>query len=189
MCSVLPERLADANDSILADRASDGDVRAFEVLLRRYGPIMRVYARRILGSNDETDDVVQETFIIAWQRLAGLENTASVKSWLLTIVTRQAIDRVRARARHQHEKLDDHEFEAPSSRSPAETAEALSRNGAFSNALSALPDDQRRCWVLREVGEYSYDDIARYLDVPASTVRGLLARARRTLVSEMEVWR
>ena len=189
MVSIPSGPLGEADDRTLAGRAADGDVRAFEILLRRYGPILRVYARRILGSNDETDDVVQETFITAWQQLPGLQNLNAVKSWLLTIVTRQAIDRVRARARHAFDNIDDLQLEAPYSRSPDHSVEAISRNDAFSKALTALPDDQRQCWMLREVGEYSYDDIARQLEVPASTVRGLLARARKTLVREMEVWR
>ena len=61
--------LGDAADAILAARAADGDLRAFEVLVRRHGPLMRAYATRILGSNSDSDDVVQETFITAWERL------------------------------------------------------------------------------------------------------------------------
>ena len=56
-------------------------------------------------------------------------------------------------------------------------------------ALAALPADQRRTWVLKEFGDYGYAEIARDLDLPISTVRGLLARARRTLMRELEEWR
>ena len=52
-----------------------------------------------------------------------------------------------------------------------------------------LPEDQRRCWTLRELAECSYGQIAEELDLPVSTVRGLLARARKTLLREMEEWR
>ncbi|WP_069711072.1 RNA polymerase sigma factor [Curtobacterium sp. ER1/6] len=55
--------LKDASDATLVARASDGDVPAFEVLARRHGPLMRVYAEQVLGSNDEADDVVQESFL------------------------------------------------------------------------------------------------------------------------------
>lgn len=189
MTSLAPDRLADADDRTLAGRAADGDVRAFEVILRRYGPLMRAYATRILRSNDESDDVVQEAFIAAWQQLPELKNPATVKNWLLTIVTRRAIDRVRARSRHDHLSIDDYEPEADPLQSPAARAEVGSRDEALSAALSALPEDQRRCWMLREIAQYSYDDIAGQLDLPASTVRGLLARARKTLIAEMEAWR
>ncbi len=52
-----------AEDPTLVVRAADGDVRSFEVLARRHGPVMRVYAEQMLGSNVESDDVVQESFL------------------------------------------------------------------------------------------------------------------------------
>ena len=176
-----------ASDQMLADRAADGDLRAFEVLVRRHGPLMRVYATRVLGSNDETDDVVQESFITAWQQLGTLEDPRAVKSWLMRIVGRKSIDRLRAR--HQHVNIDETDAPAPESHAPHALAETLSQTEALSRVLAALPEDQRRCWSLRELAEYSYVDIAAELNLPVSTVRGLLARARKTLLREMEDWR
>jgi len=176
-----------ASDQILADRASDGDLRAFEVLVRRHGPLMRVYATRVLGSNDETDDVVQESFITAWQHLSTLEDPSAVKSWLMRIVSRKSIDRLRARRLHVN--IDETDAPAPESRAPHALAETLSQTEALARVIAALPEDQRRCWSLRELAEYSYGDIAAELNLPVSTVRGLLARARKTLLREMEEWR
>lgn len=175
------------SDQILADRAADGDMRAFEVLVRRYGPLMRVYASRVLGSNDEMDDVVQESFITAWQQLPTLENGAAVKSWLMRIVSRKSVDRVRAR--RQHISIDLTDAPAPAQQSPHRLAEAGSQTEALTRVLAELPEDQRRCWMLRELAECSYGEIAAELEIPVSTVRGLLARARKTLLQEMEEWR
>jgi RNA polymerase sigma-70 factor (ECF subfamily) len=184
----LPGRdsLTDADDRTIASRAADGDVRAFEVLMRRYGALMSTYAYRILGSQAETDDVVQESFIAAWQELPSLENEAAVKSWLITIVNRKSIDKLRARK--DHDDIDDHDYEDPAA-GPEVSAEASSLEEALSSALSGLPDDQRRCWMLREVAGYRYTEIAEQLNLPVSTVRGLLVRSRKTLVREMEAWR
>ncbi|WP_316316528.1 RNA polymerase sigma factor, partial [Clavibacter michiganensis] len=52
-----------------------------------------------------------------------------------------------------------------------------------------LPEAQRRCWVMKEVLEYRYEDIAEELDLPVSTVRGLLSRARKNMIRLMEAWR
>jgi RNA polymerase sigma-70 factor (ECF subfamily) len=60
---------------------------------------------------------------------------------------------------------------------------------ALSSALQRLPELQRRCWIMKEVGGSSYAEIAADLELPVSTVRGQLARARQTLVTEMEGWR
>ncbi|MEA9986139.1 MULTISPECIES: RNA polymerase sigma factor [Subtercola] len=179
--------LDEADDRTLAGRAADGDVRAFEVIVRRYSPLMRAYATRVLGSNSESDDVVQEAFITAWQQLPSLNDGGVVKSWLMRIVSRKSIDRIRARKLHLD--IDDHEQAAPHTASPHHVAEVHSRETALSAALNAMPEQQRQCWVLKELAEYSYDDIARELDLPLSTVRGLLARARKNLIRQMEEWR
>ena len=179
--------LTSAPDRTLAGRAADGDVRAFEVLVRRHAPLMRAYATRVLGSNDETDDVVQEAFITAWQQLPTLSDPGVVKSWLMRIVSRKSIDRLRARKGHAD--IDDYEQPAPAELTPPRVVEAASREAALSSALAALPEGQRQCWVLKELAEYSYDEIAHELDVPVSTVRGLLSRARKNLIREMEEWR
>jgi len=183
-----PSSLSDAADEILADRAGDGDLRAFEVLMRRHTPLLRVTTRRILGSSADVDDIVQDTFLTAWRQLPGLENSKAVKGWLLRIASRKSIDRIRAR--HEHDDIDDHadnlEDTAPK---PEHVSEANSRQAALSEALSRLPEDQRRAWVLRELSQYSYEDIAQDLGVPTTTVRGLLVRARKNLMREMEAWR
>ncbi|HEY0259755.1 MAG TPA: RNA polymerase sigma factor [Lacisediminihabitans sp.] len=181
------EHLAIADDRIVAGRAADGDVQAFRVLVSRHSPLMRGYARRILGTNDEVDDVVQDAFIVAWRQLPELEDPSAVKSWLMRIVGRKAVDRVRAR--HPHVDIDDHDRPAPDAAAPARRAEARSQVEELSAALAELPLMQRQCWVLREVGEYSYDEIAAELGVPATTVRGLLARARKYLIVRMGAWR
>ena len=176
-----------AADQVLAERAADGDLRAFDVLVRRYGPLMRVYATRVLGFNDETDDVVQESFITAWQQLGTLEDGSAVKSWLMRIVSRKSIDRLRARRAHVN--IEDTDAPAPENTAPHVVAEVESQTEALARVLADLPEDQRRCWTLRELAEYSYHDIASELHLPLSTVRGLLARARKTLLREMEDWR
>ncbi len=177
-----------AGDRILAGRAGDGDVRAFEVLIHRYGPLMRSYSRNLLGSSDEADDAVQQAFIIAWQQLSTLADPGAVKPWLMRIVNRKCLDRIRSR--RPSADLDDPAVLASSG---GGGPEAAAQNQALQTALTAvlwtLPEAQRRCWLMKEVAGYSYDDIAEELDAPASTIRGLLARARKTLIREMEPWR
>jgi len=179
--------LDEADDRTLAGRAADGDTRAFEVLARRYGPLLRAYARRILGSSDEVDDVVQETLITAWRELPSLNDGSVVKSWLMRIASHKSIDRIRARKNHLD--VDDVDAAQPERLSPHAVSQATSLHEAVSQALATLPLEQQRCWVLREVGEQSYEEIAEQMGIPASTVRGLLSRARRNLMTEMEAWR
>jgi RNA polymerase sigma-70 factor, ECF subfamily len=179
--------LVDADDATLAERAADGEVRAFEVLVRRYGPLMRAYARRTLGRSDEVDDVVQETFVTAWGALSTLENPARVKSWLMRIVSRRSIDRIRAR--WDHADVDELDPAADDAVTPERIVEAGSRREAVRTALDRLPEQQRRCWIAKEVLGATYDEIAEDLGVPPSTVRGLLSRARKNMITQLEGWR
>ncbi|WP_425552875.1 RNA polymerase sigma factor [Frondihabitans peucedani] len=148
---------------------------------------MRVYAAKLLGSEIESDDIVQESFLTGWRHITELENPGQVRNWLMRIVTRRAIDRIRVR--REHENIDDWNPPAARAGSPDRVVEARLQLDAVWEALDKLPADQRRCWLLRETAGYSYQEIADGLDLPVSTVRGLLARARRFLLHEMEAWR
>lgn len=157
------------------------------MLARRYGSLMRAYATRLLGSSLESDDVVQETFILAWQKLGEVSDGAAVKSWLMRIVSNKSIDRIRARKHYVD--ITEWDAAAPASQSPSHLAEVSVTFGALSSAVQRLPETQRQCWVMKEVGGSSYAEIADQLGLPQATVRGQLARARATLMKEMEVWR
>lgn len=179
--------LDDADDRIIADGAADGDTVAFAVLVRRHAPVMRAYARRLLPGSADVDDVVQDAFITAWDQLAALDDPGRVRSWLLRITGRKAIDRIRSS--RPLAELDGAELPAPERLSPPRRAEARAGIAALGEAINRLPDAQRECWVLRELGEYSYDEISEELGIPVSTVRGLLARARKDIIVRMEQWR
>jgi len=179
--------LDDASDGILAARAADGDVAAFEKLVYRHGALMRVYAARVLGSHSEADDVVQDVLIQAWSQLDRLNDVNAVRSWLMRMVSNRSIERIRKRKNHAN--VDDWDAPAPSNASPERVVEVRLQMGALAKAVDGLPEMQKQCWVLREMGGVPYADIAEQLDVPLSTVRGQLARARRTIIKEMEAWR
>jgi RNA polymerase sigma-70 factor (ECF subfamily) len=175
-----------ASDELLAERSADGDSLAFAVLARRYVPFLRAFATRLTGSSADADDAVQDALIAAWRQLDSLAEPAKVKSWLTSIVSRKATDRIRSRK--PTAPLDETRIE-PLERGPEARAETASQLDALSAILSALPEAQRQCWVLKEVGGLSYDEIADRLGVTATVVRGRLARARATVVEEMEAWR
>jgi RNA polymerase sigma-70 factor, ECF subfamily len=182
-----PQSLTAAGDVILVARAIDGDSLAFETLIRRYAPIMRAYAARIVGSPTEADDVVQDSFFLAWQRLPDIRDGAAVRAWLMRIVSRQAFTHLRRR--RADEPLPLATISSTDSRQPEQVAVRNAQFSALSAALDRLPDDQRQCWLLREVGELSYHEIAEELAISPASVRGKLARARASVGADMEGWR
>ncbi|MBT2495039.1 RNA polymerase sigma factor [Microbacterium sp. ISL-59] len=179
--------LEHADDGIVAGRAMDGDVEAFAVLVRRYTPMMRAYTQRMLNASADVDDIVQESFVTAWQRFGELDDPSKVKSWLMRIVSRKAVDRIRAT--RPVVDIDSIDRPAPLHASPSAVVEVRAGVAAVGAALRELPEAQRECWVLREIGGSSYEEISEELGIPVSTARGLLARARKYMIVRMEEWR
>ena len=178
--------LTAASDALLAERSADGDTAAFAVLVRRHGPFLRAFATRLTGSAADADDVVQEALIAGWSQLDSLAEPAKVRSWFASIVSRKATDRIRARK--PSIELDEQRAELLE-RGPEQRAITTSQLDALGKILDALPEGQRQCWVLKEMGGYSYEEIAEQTGSSVAVVRGRLARARATVMAEMEVWR
>jgi RNA polymerase sigma-70 factor (ECF subfamily) len=181
-------QLDSAPDALLAQRAKDGDERAFGVLVRRHSPFLIAFATRYLGGSSDADDVVQEALVAAWRQLDELREPARVRSWLATSVARRATDVLRTRARRDVQPLPDEESPATSPQ-PDAVAEGRAATRALGDVLAALPEDQREVWLLREMAELSYDEIAARLEVSPATVRGRLARARGAVLAAMAEWR
>lgn len=176
-----------APDGILAARAAGGDADAFDVLLHRHTGIVRAFVYRIVGTLTETDDVVQEAFLTAWRQLSTLRDHGAVKAWLMKIASREAYAHLRKRP--AHDTLVGFDRATATDTLPEAAAIRNAQLTALSRALDALPEAQRRCWLLREVGSLSYTEIAEEMNLPLSTVRGNLSRARASITIQMAGWR
>ncbi|WP_254782883.1 MULTISPECIES: RNA polymerase sigma factor [unclassified Curtobacterium] len=181
------ESLSALTDASLVERSADGDTAAFGVLIRRYGPLMRAYAARILGHGDgEADDAVQEAALQAWQRIDRVEDPDRVRTWLFRITANKALDRLRRR--HPHADLEA-VVDSASEQAVDEVVATRLQVQELARIVQALPDAQRAVWVMREIGGAPYSEIAEATGLSATSVRGLLARARRRVMEQMEVWR
>ena len=122
----LRDLLVSADDHMVAGRAIDGDVDAFAVLIERYSPMMRACVHRMLNSNRDVDDIVQESFLVAWQQLDSLQDPGKVKSWLMRIASRRTIDRMRKTDREQA-GLQGIEIEVPAHEAPEHVVESAAK--------------------------------------------------------------
>ncbi len=190
--------LVDASEAALARRAALGDRHAYEELFSRLFPGSFRFALRMLD-NDEAlaEDAVQEAWVKAWRKLPDFRGGSKFSTWLFSIVTREALD-VRRRTRPlavDNDILEPLAQRATLDRAPAADSDphqALMARELWENlelALSELPWRQRASWLLFELEDMSYDEIARVLDTTPTVVRGQLHRARRTLATRMEQWR
>ncbi|MGI3784766.1 MAG: RNA polymerase sigma factor [Janthinobacterium lividum] len=179
----------DWDDATLVGRSVSGDDNAFAVLVRRYqAPLFR-HAWRLTQDRRTAEDVVQEAFVTAWRRLPTLERAESFRSWLYQITTRRSIDVVRARRPEQPmDTVTPGGEPAATAAGPATRLEQRAQIADLAAALQELPVGQRAAWCLREIDGLSYDEIATALELPVSTVRGRIARARHELAERMSAW-
>ena len=185
-------------EATLVGRAQDGDVVSFETLVRRYqGPVFRL-ARRMLGDRGDAEDVVQDTFVLVWRRLPTLGDAALFHGWVFQIATRQCLNVIRSRTRRPTVPVADRDLEAAHDavsghpRPDGDPAAALEQSAALTGldtVLQSLTAEQRACWVLREMHDLTYPEIAYVTRLPVSTVRGRIARARQNLTKGMASWR
>ena len=174
----------------LAEEARDR-VRFEEEALELSDQVYRV-ARRLVGSREEAEDLVQQTYERAFRSWRQFTPGTNLRAWLLRILTNLNIDRGRRVQRSpQTTSLDTEagdyflynklESQAPEENPDEERVlERLSQDSIV-DALAEVPHDFRDVVVLVDIGEFSYADAAQILDIPIGTVMSRLHRGRRIL--------
>jgi RNA polymerase sigma-70 factor (ECF subfamily) len=176
----------DGDDALLA-RAARGDRPAQDELFARYrDPAYRV-AYRLLGNPDDALDAVQDGFIKAFTHLRGFEHRCSFKTWLLRVVSNAALDLGRQRRRREElaaaatERLAPDGGVTPDHADPGREAEEADLRRALADALTQLPEAQRRTFVLHVDGGLSYREVAEAMGISIGTVMSRLFYARQKL--------
>ena len=184
-------------DLELVRRAQAGDVQAFGDLIERNRRAVFRAALAAVGSPTEADDVAQEAFVTAFQKLEGFRAEASFKTWLLAITWRKAIDRRKSVTRwmqrlvspaHSEETgeewnpLDRLAAGGQSQEDELMTSDLQRRLKAL---IATLPKKWRDALLLAGSGEHSYEEIGQMLKVPTGTVKWRVSEARKVLKQKM----
>jgi RNA polymerase sigma-70 factor, ECF subfamily len=172
----------------IAEEARDR-VRFEEEALQLSDQVYRV-ARRLAGSREEAEDLVQDTYARAFRSWHQFTPGTNLRAWLLRILTNLNIDRGRRQQRSPDtQPLEEGDYflynrleSTIAEENPDEerVIERLSQN-AVVEALSEVPHDFRDVLVLVDIGEFSYAEAAQILDIPIGTVMSRLHRGRRVL--------
>lgn len=172
-------------DAYLVGAARDGDLDAFEALVRRHQGSAYRLALRMTGSAPDAEDAAQDAFVDAWRSLHRYRGAASFRVWLARIVTNRCLDLIAARRPTQ--TLPE-VLEAPGG-DASDRAQDRARLSALTRAILLLPPDARAALVLRELQGLSYAEVAEVLGVSLAAVKGRIHRARLELAAIMEGWR
>ena len=172
--------LARFGDQRLVEQVRRGNQLAFEVLYDRHHRPLLSFCTRMLGSTEEGEDALQQTYLSAHRALAtGPETPVKFKPWLYAIARNRCLSMLRSRAA-QAEPLDEHRLSSRDDLAGGVEQRADVRQ--LLDDLKTLPEAQREALVLSELGDLKHADVAGVLDCPQAKVKSLVFQARTSLL-------
>ncbi|HEX5004931.1 MAG TPA: RNA polymerase sigma factor [Gemmatimonadales bacterium] len=174
--SVDPTEPRYAADAVEVTLAASGDAQAFERLYRRHVTRIHNLVRRMHGA-DDADDVTQDVFVRAWEKLGTFRGESAFSTWLYRLAVNVVLTRREERGRRRNRYSDDERAlaAAPSRRTSPEAAMDLEV------AVKRLPDGAREVFVLHDVEGFKHEEIGEMLGLATGTSKSQLHRARMAL--------
>ena len=176
-----PPRL-DEEEQEWIRRCRNGSRRAYEPLVRRYGPWAEAYARRRVGDREEARDLAQEAFVRAFHALPRFEIGRPFLPWLLAILNRLCLDYLRRRRPTS-------DLAAMPEAGGDGGMGSLEQRLELERSLGRLPEGQRRVVVLKDIEGFAHREVAERLGIPEGTVMSRLHLAHRRLRRGLAGWR
>lgn len=185
-------RLEGWSDEEIVARVVEGDTALFELLMRRHNQRIYRVARAILRDDGEAEDVMQDTYVRAYQHLSQFEGRAKFTTWLTRIAVHESLARVERRGRFESYLPDDTNFDGdpmafvPSKdRSPEQLASNRELGDLLETAILSLPETYRTVIMMRDIEEMTTAETAEALDITEENVKVRLHRARTLLRDEL----
>lgn len=157
---------------------------AFEVLFNRYQSQLLAYCRKMVGSTQDAEDVLQDVFVAAHATMLADNRPIHARPWLYRIARNRCINHLRKPSAQGVDSMDVHPHEHGTS--TLEQVEQREEWRAMVADVRELPETQRTALVLREMGDLSYPDIARTMGKSLPSVKSLLVRARTSLAASSD---
>jgi RNA polymerase sigma-70 factor (ECF subfamily) len=167
-------------DLLDARLASEGDTRAFERLYRRHVPRVHGLARRMVGW-EEADELTQDVFVRAWERLETFRGEAAFGTWIHRVAINVMLARQEVRKRDRGRFEDDEAGLETTPVAPREVESSLD----VETALRNLPEGARRVFVLHDMEGYKHHEIAEMLEITTGTSKSQLHRARMLMRDQL----
>jgi RNA polymerase sigma-70 factor (ECF subfamily) len=180
-------RFQNINDESLVRRVLEGETALFEILMRRHNQRLYRIARAVLRDDAEAEDVMQDSYVRAYQNLGQFEGRASFSTWVSRIALNEAFSRARKRKRVvELDAILESEKEAMQSlQSQVPSPEQETLNSEIRRLLEqevdTLPDSYRTVFVLRDVEDIDVAGVAEILDISQENVKTRLHRAHALL--------
>jgi RNA polymerase sigma-70 factor (ECF subfamily) len=178
------------DESVLVNAARNGDIGAFEQLVRRYDRNVFRIAQHITQNREDAEDVVQDAFLKAFQNLGQFQGQSKFYTWLVRIAVNEALMRLRRRRPERMVSLDE-DVKTEEDSMPREVADwspnpeqlysQAELKDILSKTIQGLPPGFRTVFVLRDVEALSTEETAEALNLSIPAVKSRLLRARLQL--------
>lgn len=177
----------DESDQALVAAMARGDSAALAALMARYMDRLHAFCQRLLGTNGDAEDAVQDTFLAAWRHASGWrQGSAGYATWLHATALNQCRDRLRRRAWEGASlSLDDVPLSDPLP-GPEQQASGAQRQRRLIDAIAELPQRQREALTLCVFQNMNQSEAAAVLAISEHALESLLARGRRNLRAHLE---
>jgi RNA polymerase sigma-70 factor (ECF subfamily) len=193
------DRVRDDSDEALMLSYRDGDVRAFEVLVTRHRKPIYNFILRFVRDAAQAEDVLQETFLRVIKGADAYERQAKFTTWLYTIARNLCVDAARRGKHRKATSLDaptGADDGAPLIDLVADGKDGVDRQAIgrelqarIKQAVESLPDEQREIFLLREVADLQFNEIAQIVGCPENTVKSRMRYALEKLREALEEYR
>jgi RNA polymerase sigma-70 factor (ECF subfamily) len=192
--------VAELTDEQLFQRYTDGDEQGFRILMERYEPRIQGFLRKRLNDEERVEDLTQDTFLRIHRARESYDPNRKFSTWIHTIANNLLKNEFRNRSRRREtvfsELRPDHgrsgsavrpvEFESADADPEQETYRSELRE-AIDTAIGRMDEHHRLPFVMREVEDLSYEEIAEVIGIPVGTVKSRLNRARNSFRSLLPV--
>ncbi|MCX8130142.1 MAG: sigma-70 family RNA polymerase sigma factor [Clostridia bacterium] len=178
------------NEKILLEKAKNGDLKAFELLIEGYQKKVYNIALRMIGNHDDANELAQEVFIRILKSIKNFKEESTFSTWVYRITTNICLDELRKRKNRktvsidEEMKLEDGEVARQIEDIkplPDIIAERNELKKIVTEAIQLLSEEHKLVIVMRDIQGFSYEEIAKVTKIPEGTVKSRINRARLAL--------
>jgi RNA polymerase sigma-70 factor (ECF subfamily) len=180
----MEKETAKERDHRLLRQVQEGDMVAFSKLVDGYRDRLMNVIGRMLSSREESEDIVQEAFLRVYQHRDSFDFKHCFSTWLYTIALNLARNELRKRKKYRFVDIFDMQNKEVETAVDAKIPSNL--GPALEAAINSLPEKYKTAFILRDIDEMPYDEVARVLSVPLGTVKSRVNRARSILREKLK---
>jgi RNA polymerase sigma-70 factor (ECF subfamily) len=180
------------SDEDLIERFQNGDLYAFDLIVKRYKNQLLNFVYRFLGNAEEAEDLVQETFLRVYRNRKAYQKVAKFSTWIYTIAGNLAKTELRKRKRRKFFSISDLGYNekdydiSDEAYNPEKDVDGRMKEEIIHKEIDELSPKFREVIVLRDVQQLSYEEISQIVNIPLGTVKSRVNRGRLKLQEKLK---